>query len=141
MTEQQQATCEYLVTYRNPDGSLLLPQHGGCWHEEESTKPYHDGSVVSVCKCGKQSFAYNGVWTKFKRGDAELFNNPNLFTWPGFGELWEAMQAREDFDRFHNYLVGVWYQDIDGESPFSVWLNNPATFLSTVESYLQGLER
>lgn len=27
MTPEQQATCEYLVTYRNPDGSLLLLQN------------------------------------------------------------------------------------------------------------------
>lgn len=135
MTPKQQATCEYLVTYRNPDGSLLLPQFGGCWHSNDKLKLIrdHDGWADWYCsKCG--NYISEVKWEDGVPTQPLALNNPNLFTWPNFGILWEAMQAREDWWRFAK-TISMWTNHIEDRHI------NPATFPSTVESYLKGLER
>lgn len=132
MTPEQIAISKYLIEYRNQDGSLLLPQYGGCWHSAE--KQYYTD------ECGDRDFVYRcSVCRKVVSR-----SNPNLATPDGFFALWDAMQAREDWDEFDKFLweqYVIWYSKHDTDIKFSAWLINPLTFPETVAAYLKGLER
>jgi len=122
MTPEQEATSRYLVEARNTDGSLVFPQFGGCWHNvipEES----EDGYLCSICRQWRRS-PYS--W------------NPDLFTWPSFGILWEGMQAREYWEEFYSECVD--YYACCGGMQLMENLINPATFPFTVAAYLKGLK-
>lgn len=113
----QTETSRYLIEYRNPDGSLLLPQFGGCWH----TLQYEHGQNYSQAGCIKCRHS----------GEIAIFKNPNLFTWANFGLLWEAMQARDDWWKFER-SSSQWTNHIRTEHI------NPLTFPATVRAYLKG---
>lgn len=128
MTPKQQATCEYLVTYRNPDGSLLLPQFGGCWHSTD----YHSLPVEFTPKCDKCERV------------RKVADNPDLFTWPNFGILWEAMQARDFLaDNEFWYVMNTQFKQVmmSHHKIDMYQFINPTTFPFTVAAYLRGLER
>lgn len=121
MTPEQEATCEYLIAYRNPDGSLLLPQFGGCWHCDITERE-------SFCaECGEH----------YSKCD-----NPNLATPQGFFDLKNAMKRREDYNYFLESIGGFGPGELGFTWPlFPDDDINPLTFPSTVATYLKGLER
>jgi len=115
---------QYLVEARNPDGSLVFPQFGGCWHSWLDNNREEGTLLCKKCKV-----------LLFETPD-----NPDLFTWPSFGILWEAMQSREDFGPQLISNIFIKPQDDAEYRIFSLHVVNPATFPGVVAAYLKGLK-
>lgn len=120
-------TKRYLIEYSNASGELLLPQFGGCWHDFKRRDVAKDEAPWWSCRCGFEDYVTLGN------------HNPNLSTPDGFFALWNAMQAREDWEDFAYELFYCYSDESCGEAyKRSI---NPITFPATVAAYLKGLER
>lgn len=108
----------FLVEAKNPDGSLFLSQYDGCWHKHAA-----GGTIYFCVKCKS-----NNV-TK---------PNPDLHTWPGFGDLWETMQKREDWEAFKAHCNGEYWPEF-GDGPIPLGFHeetiNPLTFPGIVAEW------
>lgn len=108
---------------------FLTEAMGECWHKSHSTIPYHDNTIIHVCKCGERGSLYD----LFSSNEANYFHQDNNFsTWEGFGKLWNWSQKQPWWG------VGLMGMDMyDGCIKIPLYIFNPDRFADAVYEYLK----
>lgn len=109
---------------------LVEKLFGGCWHENMPEMIAPDSHQICK-KCGK-AFAGSTV------------RNPNLYTWQGFGWLWEKLFETDLWEKFFEwYEEDGWDRVWSADDDFRIKPNeliDPATFATRVREFMEGRE-
>ena len=99
---------------------FLTEAMGECYHKEYTRKPYHDNTMIAICKCGDYS-------EPFQLSGFGSTNNPifsqyyNFSTWEGFGVLWKWVWTQRWYYDFKSYCNGTYMEGFMEQEEANNW--------------------
>lgn len=115
------------MTLTNNQKKLLTRFLGECWHEGDRRTCKHCGEIMAIC----DHISGDGVDWEHRTFDA----------WQDLGDLKEKLEEKGLWTKFYNYCASI-HQDENTSDKrsvvrFTVWLLNPATFMTLVAEFLK----